>query len=183
MIAEQQDTDKNEEVAQQSLVALPEETDNSGYWKSLKAEQADQLSDADTKVLADLYHNDSLEGKEAAIDAIKPELALLITRQTCLSALLFKAHELSKDMVPKTGTTDYYVPNRAGGHQSIRQSAATIDRVLEDFCSAKDIDHNKLDIKLIQDHPGIKGLDITRPKPFQTPREATTDQRQWDFDT
>lgn len=156
--------------------------------KNLKVEQlgqADQLrqfADIDNELLSTLNHYGSTKEQAEAIRRLRPELAFLITRQTCLDALLFIAHELSKDMVPKTGTTDYYAPFRAGGNQSIRQSAATIDIVLERFCSAAGIDHTKLDITLIRDHPGIKGLDVTRPKPFQARKEATGEQCQWDLD-
>lgn len=184
MTTAHEDTALGGEEPRESCVGKKVGAGNQAASENMEVAQAVRLGqseNADTEMLSALNHYGSAKEQVEAIRRLRPELALLITLQTCLEALLFKAHEQSKDVVPKTGTTDYYVTNRSGGNQSIRQSAATVDRVLEYFCSAADIDHTKLDIKLVQDHPGIKGLDITRPKPFQTPKEANPAQCQWDF--
>lgn len=157
--------------------------------KNLKVEQlgqADQLrqfSDIDNELLSTLNHYGSTKEQEEAIRRLRPELALLGSLNSCLIALKFKAEKIRQALVLvlNEGEIDYLAEDRASRYKAIRQAAAIIDGVLENFCAATGLDYTKMDIKLIQDDPAIKSLDITKPKPFQAPKGATPEQCQLDF--
>ena len=185
----QEDTVPSEEGSNQDYTEFPNAAGKSENGKRLGVEQdvqADQLADADadSMMVAALNNYGSLEEANNAIHRLKPELALLIAQAAFLIALQSKAKDISADLVPKEGKPDgYYAHDRFSRYKDIRQSAATADRVLEDFCSARGVDYSKMDIKLIQDDPAIKNLDTTRPKPFRPRQEATPEQGHLDLDT
>lgn len=159
MIAEKQDTDKNEEVAQQSRVALPEETGDSGNWESLKAEQVDQISGADTKVLAAIDDYGSLEDLGKLLAIHRPELLFWGGRDFLLRGQKHLIIDTNAKLPPGTEGEDIHLQTRITTYKRSKQEVAILDRLFQCASSAANIEDAVKGVRKLQDDPFIRSLD------------------------
>lgn len=180
------DTDLCEEAASPNSADSPDAADKSGDGEILGVAQAvklGQYENADAIMKSALLNYPSLEDAHDALVRLEPEMMISGYGRLLLNGQKHRAQEIGNDMASKEGKYDNHAHDRASKYLAIKNEAPVLDRGSEYMCIAEGIDPSTIDIKLIQEDPAIKNLDTTRPKPFRKRKEATTDQRQWDFDT
>lgn len=168
-----QDASLTEEGTQQSRVALPEATGDPENGKSLKAEQADQLSEADIKVLAAIDNYGSLEELGKLIASRRAELASWGGRYHLLDGLIHLAIDTNNKLPPDAEGQDIHFQTRATTYKRIKQEAAILDRLFQYACDAANIKDIMVGVRPLRDHPFFTSLDA---------RQEIEGQRRFDWD-
>lgn len=164
--------DTNIVAAEAANLESPGSTD---FEDTFKAEQADQLSDADAMLVAALSKYASKHGAYDALVKLEPKMMMSGQARSLLNGQKYRAAKICEDLAPKEGEPDNHRHDRNTKLKTVKDEIKYLFRGMEQVCFAADRDPAEMGIELMLNDPDIQNMGKSETKP---PQQQNDNQEQ-----